>query len=122
MRDYVRRVEILKERFQQLEIRQIPRDENQRADFLSKVVSSMIDATERKITLFGVDQALQVMTVTDGPNDWRVPIVQYLRGERHGSLKEVARMEAMGRFYYLIGDILYRKTFLPMDAKCLSRQ
>lgn len=46
----------------------------------------MIDATERKITLFGIDQALQV-TVTDGPNDWRAPIVQYLRGERHGSLR-----------------------------------
>lgn len=29
--------------------------------FLSKVGSSMIDATERKITLFGIDQGLQVM-------------------------------------------------------------
>lgn len=51
-----------------------------------------------------------------------MPIVQYLQGERSGSLKEMARIEARARLYYLIGGILYRKTFLPMDAKCLSKQ
>lgn len=37
-------------------------------------------------------------------------------------MKEMARMEARARFYYLVGENLYRKTFLPTDAKCLSKQ
>lgn len=82
----------------------------------------MIDIIERKITVFGIDQNLQFMAITDEPDDWRTPFIRCLQGERSNSLKEMARLEVRARFYYLMGDVLYRKTLLPMDAKCLSRQ
>lgn len=82
-----------------MEIHQIPMDENQKADFLSKVGSSMVDTTERKITVFGIGRGLQILTITDEPSDWRAALVRYLRGERIGSSKEMARMEARARFY-----------------------
>lgn len=82
----------------------------------------MVDTTERKITVFGVDQNLQIMAITDEPDDWGTPLIRYLQGDRSGSLKEMTRMEGRARFYYLVGGDLYRKTLLPLDAKCLSRQ
>lgn len=62
------------------------------------------------------------MAITDDPNDWRAPLVRYLQGERMGSLKELTKMEWKARFYYLIGHVLYRKTFLPIDARYLSKE
>lgn len=45
----------------------------------------------------------------------------FLGGKRPESRKEEEIMEMRAKFYYLINRVLFRKTFLPTDAKCLSQ-
>lgn len=44
----------MEQRFQNLQIEQIPRDDNQKAVFLAKIGSSLLDCRERKITVLGI--------------------------------------------------------------------
>lgn len=98
MKEYVGRVEALRNGFQQIEIQHIPHEINQKVDLFSKIGSSMTDTTVRKITMFGIDRNLQLMVVTNDPNYWRAPLMRYIQGERTGSSKELAKMERRFRF------------------------
>lgn len=61
-------------------IKQIARTENQRADFLAKIGSSLIDCRERKFTMLGVGKEEQVFAISDNSEDWRFPLIQFLKG------------------------------------------
>lgn len=102
-------------------VEQIARMENQRANFLAKIGSSIIDCRQRKITMLGVGKGEQVLAISDNPKDWRLPFIQFLEGRKPESKREKEILERRARFYYLVNGALYRKTFLPVDAKFFSR-
>lgn len=54
VKSYADQIKEMEKRFTQITIEQIARSENQRADFLAKIGSSLIDCRERKITVLGV--------------------------------------------------------------------
>lgn len=56
--------------FDSLEIKQIPREENQKADYMATIESFMTDCHERKIIVFGVGKE-EVMMVEEEADDWR---------------------------------------------------
>lgn len=54
MKAYVDKVQELENQFQGMIIEHIARTKNQRADFLAKIHSSLIDSRERRIIVMGV--------------------------------------------------------------------
>lgn len=62
-----------------------------------------------------------VLAISDGTEDWRHTIIQFLEGKRPESKKEEEILEMSAIFYYLINGMLFRKAFLPTDATCLSQ-
>lgn len=60
-------------------------------------------------------------STSNGAEDWRFVISQFLEGKRPGSKKEEEIMEMRARFNYPINGVLFRKMFLSTDAKCLSQ-
>lgn len=119
MKSYVDQIKELEKWFTQITVEQIARSENQRADFLAKIGSSLIYCIERKITVLGVGRGEPVFAISDDPTDWRLPLIQFLEGKKPELLKDEEILERRARFYYLIEEILYRKTFFAVDAKCL---
>lgn len=62
-----------------------------------------------------------MFAMSDGAEDWRVAIVQFLEENRPELKKEEEILERRARFYYLINGVLFRKRFLATDAKCPPR-
>lgn len=102
---------------------QIARTENQRADFLAEIGSSLIDCMERKITVMGVGKVDPVFAISDGAEDWRLAISQLLEGKRPETRKEKEVMERRARFYYLIMEYCFEKcSYLQRPNVCLSQK
>lgn len=120
MKSYVDRVRELGNQFSQMTVEQIARTENQRADFLAKIESSLIDCRERTITVLGVGIGEQVLAISDDPEDWRLPFIQLLEGMKSEAKREKEILERRARLYYLVNGASYRKMVLPVDAKFFS--
>ncbi|KAL0404564.1 UNVERIFIED_CONTAM: hypothetical protein Sradi_2097200 [Sesamum radiatum] len=70
----------LKAKFYHFQIIQIPREENAKADSLSKLVSSLEDCRTKHITMHYLPEArmpLAVQPITTG-EDWRTPIIKWI--------------------------------------------
>ncbi|KAL0414908.1 UNVERIFIED_CONTAM: Retrovirus-related Pol polyprotein from transposon [Sesamum radiatum] len=80
MIQYLQQITDLKAKFHHFQIIQIPREENAKADSLSKLASSLEDCRTRHITMHYLPEArtpLAVQPITTG-EDWRTPIIKWI--------------------------------------------
>ncbi|KAL0439953.1 UNVERIFIED_CONTAM: hypothetical protein Slati_2478300 [Sesamum latifolium] len=78
---YLQQIADLKTKFHHFQIIQIPREENAKADSLSKLASSLEDCRTRHITIHYLPEArtpLAVQPITTG-EDWRTPIIKWMK-------------------------------------------
>ncbi|XP_012834226.1 PREDICTED: uncharacterized protein LOC105955073 [Erythranthe guttata] len=123
MRSYVNKVRAVQEAFEACTICQIPRNDNQRADFLAKIGSSVIDCVERKISiLIAPSPTPGIMILEEEEIDWRTPLFAYFRGERVGKAREQHRLAYKSRHFYVRHGILYKINFTTVDARCLGKK
>ncbi|KAL0403730.1 UNVERIFIED_CONTAM: hypothetical protein Sradi_2013800 [Sesamum radiatum] len=79
MIQYLQQITYLKAKFHHFQIIQIPREENAKADSLSKLASSLEDCRTRHITIHYLPEArtpLAVQSITTA-EDWRTPIIKW---------------------------------------------
>ncbi|KAL0406387.1 UNVERIFIED_CONTAM: hypothetical protein Slati_3952600 [Sesamum latifolium] len=80
MIQYLQQITDLKIKFHHFQIIQIPREENAKADFLSKLASSLEDCRIRHIIIHYLPEArtpLAVQPITTR-EDWRTPIIKWI--------------------------------------------
>ncbi|KAL0356076.1 UNVERIFIED_CONTAM: Ribonuclease HI [Sesamum radiatum] len=80
MIQYLQQITDLKAKFHYFQIIQIPREENAKADSLSKLASSLEDCRIRYITIHYLPEArtpLAVQPITTA-EDWRTPIIKWI--------------------------------------------
>ncbi|KAL0455844.1 UNVERIFIED_CONTAM: hypothetical protein Slati_0923600 [Sesamum latifolium] len=80
MVQYLQQITDLKTKFHHFQKIQIPREENVKADSLSKLASSLEDCRIRHITIYYLPEAripLVVQPITTG-EDWRTPIIKWI--------------------------------------------
>ncbi|KAL0313242.1 UNVERIFIED_CONTAM: Retrovirus-related Pol polyprotein from transposon opus [Sesamum radiatum] len=80
MIQYLQQITDLKIKFHHFQIIQIPREENAKADSLSKLASSLEDCRTRHITihyLSGARTPLAIQPIVTG-EDWRTPIIKWI--------------------------------------------
>ncbi|XP_058747191.1 uncharacterized protein LOC131620203 [Vicia villosa] len=131
----------LLKRFEQVNIRHIPRKENQEANDLAqeasgykalkdqneeeiqvreKVRATLLSPSDLSIIKLGVvdNENFEIMTIDDmGGNDWRKPIVDYLRNPT-GLTDRKIKYRALS--YVLMGNELFKKTIEGVLLKCLG--
>ncbi|KAI3470756.1 hypothetical protein Pfo_027419 [Paulownia fortunei] len=80
MRGYVEQISQLKKQFTKIDLSHIPRAENAKADYLSKIASSTTDCKTRKITLLTAYQHNMMIEIAsmEEKDDWRTNILKYL--------------------------------------------
>ncbi|XP_057803529.1 uncharacterized protein LOC131018847 [Salvia miltiorrhiza] len=122
MRAYYDQMQQIKKQFEELEIVQVPREENRKTDLLARMASAVEQSWNNEVTLLfepKKSSEAQVCAVEVG-NDWRTPIIHFLRtGERmEGDTAKYAKYEN----FYLINDQLYKRSFTHPFLKCLSSE
>lgn len=103
-------------------IEQIPRDDNQKADFFANIGSLALGTSERKITPpYGSNRAnnLDIATLAEVV-DWRMPIIQHLSGLTLPSRKEQVTMECKCKYLYLQEGIFFKRGFTQAYLRCLN--
>jgi ribonuclease HI/transposase InsO family protein len=119
MGKYCAAVQKLEDKFEGLEFHHVERDRNAAADALSKLGSSQAQVPPR---IF-VQEIQQPSTITYqmeecnalsqpevDPNDWREPIIRYIKNEEEPDDKAAAeRITRQSAHYTIIGGLLYRR-------------
>jgi hypothetical protein len=119
MGKYCTAVRKLEDKFEGLEFHHVERDRNAAADALSKLGSSRAQVSpgvfvqEVSRSSIPSDQAKECNTLSQpesDSNDWREPIIRYIKNEEEPDDKAVAeRIARQLAHYSLIGSALYRR-------------
>ncbi|KAL2249926.1 UNVERIFIED_CONTAM: Ribonuclease HI [Sesamum indicum] len=126
MTQYLAKMKDMMKKFDRCTINQIPRDENARADALSKFGSLVEGIKERKITAMvkshPVINEAEIHTV-ERADSWRTPFVRYLKyGELPSDPIAAKRLQLKANRFTMIGDDLYKRTPEGVLLKCLDAE
>ena len=129
MGKYCTAVRKLEDKFEGLEFHHVERDRNTAADALSKLGSSRtqvppgVFVQEVLRPSISADRAEECNTLSQpepNPDDWREPIIRYIRNEEEPDDKNTAeRIARQSAHYTLIGDALYRRGASGVLMKCI---
>ncbi|XP_061344003.1 uncharacterized protein LOC133289978 [Gastrolobium bilobum] len=121
MMKYLHQVRELLADFDEVIIQYIPRNENNRADILSKLSSSKVPGTHRTVIQQSILEPTCVMVITE-TEDWRGPIVAYLeKGIQPDETQEARKLVRNAACFTIIEGQLYKKGFYTPMLKCLGR-
>ena len=122
LKAYNRLVKQLWQKFSQIQITQIPREENSKVDKLSRVDPDDPRATKGILieTLSRPSTATEkTVMIIEAPN-WRSPIIEYLKNPVITTESESAKLRIRASRYILIEDVLYKKSFSLPYLRCLG--
>ena len=108
---YNKLVKQLWQKFSQIQITQISREENSKADELSRVDSDDPKATKEILIeiLNRPSTATENKIMIIESPDWRSPIIEYLKSPTITTESESVKLRIRAARYILIDDILYKK-------------
>ncbi|XP_017408416.1 uncharacterized protein LOC108321234 [Vigna angularis] len=117
---YFHRATELARTFDKVCLQHIPREENARADMLSKLSSGkekgQLTTVVRQVLL---QPSIECITVSDGEKHWRSKIRDIMSRQDDGRPVEQREAKKIAR-YLLVGDNLYRRGFTTPLLKCLG--
>jgi hypothetical protein len=121
---YLEKVKSLATQFNMFKLVYVPRDQNSRADLLSKLASTKKPGNNRTVIQETISKprtdSTEVMLVVEG-GDWRFPIIQYLQREKLPAEKEEAtKLKRMATRYTMISDKLYKSGFSAPMLLCVG--
>ncbi|XP_071739687.1 uncharacterized protein [Rutidosis leptorrhynchoides] len=128
MKQYLQLVEKISKKFETLEVVQIPRNKNKKADVLSKLATLTFDHLHKKVLVEvlkdkSVDEKVVVATVEEREPCWITPYVKYLQdGTLPTDAMEARRIRDSAPLYVLKNGILYRKSFSGPNLRRLTPQ
>ncbi|XP_072092774.1 uncharacterized protein [Arachis hypogaea] len=116
---YLDVVQQLLANFLDIKIHHIPREQNHRADVLSKLATTQ--AHTAKLLQSTLDKPIRILT-TLNKDSWQNSYIQYLR---HGSIpneiQDKKKFKRQSSFFTLLNNILYRRGYSRPLLKCLDR-
>ncbi|XP_071718719.1 uncharacterized protein [Rutidosis leptorrhynchoides] len=128
MKQYLQLVEKISKTFETLEVVQIPRNKNKKADVLGKLAVLTFDHLHKKVLVEvlkekSVDEKVVIATVEEGESCWITPYVKYLQDETLPTdAIDARRIRVSTPLYILENEVLYRKSFSGPNLRCLTPQ
>jgi ribonuclease HI/transposase InsO family protein len=126
---YCMAVQNLEDKFEGLEFHHVERDRNMAAHALSKLGSSRTqvplvvfvqEVLHPSISLDRVEECNILSQSESDPNDWKEPIIRYIKNEEEPDDKNLAEHIARQSAHYtLIGETLYRRGASGVLMKCI---
>jgi hypothetical protein len=115
--------------FETIEVTHVPREQNTRADILSKLASTRTASGTKTVIQEVLDEPgvhrrdVQVHEVNSiiGMEDWRGPISRYIEnGELTSDPHEKTRLKRRACSFTLVEGTLYKRGFIAPLIKCLG--
>ncbi|KAL0445060.1 UNVERIFIED_CONTAM: hypothetical protein Slati_2228700 [Sesamum latifolium] len=125
MIQYLQQIKELRTSFDQFQIIQIPREENLKADCLSKLASALEDCRTRHITTQYLPKARSLLAVQPITTrvDWRTPITKWIEeGHLPDNWWEAARLKTRATRFLVQTGILYKRSYTHPLLRCLSTE
>ncbi|KAL0405125.1 UNVERIFIED_CONTAM: Ribonuclease HI [Sesamum latifolium] len=123
MVQYLQQIAELKTSFKSFQIIQIPREENVKADCLSKLASALEDCRTRHITIqyLPKPRATLAIQVISSTIDWRTPVIDWLEKENLPDDRwEASRLKFQAIRFLMQGGTLYKKSYTHPLLRCVS--
>ncbi|XP_071727803.1 uncharacterized protein [Rutidosis leptorrhynchoides] len=128
MKRYLQQVEKISKNYESLEVVQISRNKNKKADVLSKLATLIFDDLHKKVLIEvlkekSIDENMVVATVEEGGQCWMAPYIKYLQdGTLPEDITEARRIKISALLYVLENGVLYRKSYNGPNFRCLAPQ
>ncbi|KAK2410326.1 hypothetical protein QL285_045693 [Trifolium repens] len=121
---YLERVQSLASQFKRFELIYVPREQNARADLLSKLASTKKPGNNRTVIQETIAkpsaETAEILMLVEG-SDWRYPLIRYLQDEVLPEEKEeAARLKRTATHYAMLGDKLYKRGFSTPLLLCVG--
>ncbi|KAL0416464.1 UNVERIFIED_CONTAM: hypothetical protein Slati_3478300 [Sesamum latifolium] len=115
MVQYLQQIEELRTKFKSFQLQQIPREENVKADYLSKLVSALEDCKTRRIIVQHLPQPqmpLNIQAISLNDSDWQTPIILWIaEGDLPENRWEATKIKIRAICFTTQGGMLYKKSF-----------
>ncbi|XP_072089283.1 uncharacterized protein [Arachis hypogaea] len=120
---YLSLVKKLTKKFSKFEIEHIPREQNQRADILSKLGSTQSElSTLQQFTITSPTVTLTNVLSVSQITDWRNDFIHYLQtGNIPEGVQNDKRFRRQASFFTLLNGTLYRRGYTRPLLKCLNK-
>lgn len=113
----------LLDRFREIQIRHIRREENARADVLSKLMRGKekgeLTSVIRQVLMKPTVDCMMATTTIDRV-DWRTEIISLIKSQEEGRSIPTKDAKRIAR-YLLVGEELYKRGFSSPLLKCVSQ-
>ncbi|XP_052287276.1 uncharacterized protein LOC127898826 [Citrus sinensis] len=125
MEQYLRIVRQMMGKFEAVEVIQIPREQNSRADILARMAAVADPKMPKSVPLEvksrpSIEQNLGVLRI-EQKSSWRDPIVSYLRdGVLPPDKLRARKIRAQASRYTMIDGVLYRRGYTLPFLRCLD--
>ncbi|XP_071699805.1 uncharacterized protein [Rutidosis leptorrhynchoides] len=126
MKRYLQLVEKISKKFKTLEVVQISRNKNKKADVPSKLATLTFEHLHKKVLVEvlqdkSIDEKVVVATVEEGGPCWMTPYVKYLQDRTlSADVTEARQIKVSAPLYVLENGVLYRKSFNGPNLRCLA--
>ncbi|KAL0439431.1 UNVERIFIED_CONTAM: hypothetical protein Slati_2426100 [Sesamum latifolium] len=123
MIQYLQQMKELKTSFDHFQVIQIPREENVKANCLSKLASALEDCRTRRITIQYLPEARALLAVQPIMTrvDWTTPIIRWIKeGHLPEDRWEAARFKARATRFLIQAGTLYKRSYTHPLMRCLS--
>ncbi|GJQ96256.1 reverse transcriptase domain-containing protein [Tanacetum coccineum] len=123
---YLEKVKALTSSFKAFSIKQVPRNENKKADALSKIASTSFAHLSKQVLVEELKEksisATEVLAVVEEEGDtWMTPIFKYLSdGTLPAEGKKARAVKRKSWRFSIINGILYKKSFLGPWLRCVG--
>ncbi|XP_020202547.1 uncharacterized protein LOC109788270 [Cajanus cajan] len=124
---YLEKVRLLSENFREFTLNHVPREQNSRADLLSKLASTKKPGTTRSVIQETLAQPSinqvqgNVLFIQEELNSWMGPYIAYLtRGELPEDKREASLVQRESARFVVINERLYRRGFSSPLLRCLT--
>ncbi|XP_071695590.1 uncharacterized protein [Rutidosis leptorrhynchoides] len=126
MRQYVKLVEAISKKIDNLEVVQIPRNKNKKADILSKLATLTFDHLRKRVLVEELKEKSilekPIMAIVEGAKEtWMTPYLRYLHdGGLPIDKAEARRIRVTAPMYEVVNGDLYRKSYNGPLLRCLT--
>ncbi|XP_071695058.1 uncharacterized protein [Rutidosis leptorrhynchoides] len=126
MQKYLKIVQEAAEAFEYFELSQFPRNQNKKADALSKIAALTFSNFQKQVWVKelpskSIDGGLVIAAIDEMQPNWMNPIVEKLRNNVLPEDKHEARLvREIALMYVMDYDVLYRKSFTGPLMRCLG--
>ncbi|XP_042446458.1 uncharacterized protein LOC122031407 [Zingiber officinale] len=121
---YLEAYEKIKEEFTEVTMTKIPRAENEKANELAKMASSLTTwVLDRSTAQTFLIAQIDLQNNKETTIDWRAPLISYLlQGALPTDPEESRMIRKQAHAYVMIGDQLYKRSFSRPLLKCLGME